>query len=89
MQLIKKISIGTIVAIFLALIRCLFEPFRLDSQNMEINFPIIKPFLIGGIISSFALLISGFFYLNKKYWISIITFVVFIVMMIITKTIFS
>lgn len=89
MQLIKKISIGTIVAFFLALIRCLFEPFRLDSQNIEINFPMIKPFLIGAIISSFALLISGFFYLNKKYWFSVITFIIFIALMITIKIILS
>ena len=87
MELNKKISIFLIVFIFIALIRCLFEPFRLHSQNIEMNFLTIKPFLIGAIISSISVFISGLFYMNQKYLLSIFISILCIVLMILVKII--
>ena len=65
----RKIAIIAIVIIFLALIRCVSEPFRLQYYSTKaLTFVDIKPFLIGSLITSLALLmmtILSFFGKNK------------------------
>jgi hypothetical protein len=54
----RKISIIAIIIIFLALIRCVSEPLRLQYYSTKaLTFADIKPFLIGALVASLALLI--------------------------------
>lgn len=53
----RNISIIAMVIIFLALIRCIAEPFRLQYYaSKTLTFTDIKPFLIGALVTSLSLL---------------------------------
>jgi hypothetical protein len=57
------------IVVFLALIRCIAEPFRLQYySSTSLTYHTIKPFLIGALISSVACLILVIlsFYSNYK-----------------------
>jgi len=64
-----KIAKAAIIIIFLALIRCISECFRLQHYSeIELNFTQLKPFLIASLISAITLLmmvIALFYHKNK------------------------
>jgi hypothetical protein len=58
-SLFAKISV---VVLFLALIRCISEPFRLEySLGLSLPFEQAKPYLLGGIVAAVSLLVMSFF----------------------------
>ncbi len=82
----RKISIIAIVIIFLALIRCVSEPFRLQYYSTKaLTFVDIKPFLIGSLVTSLALLIMTILSFFRKYKIINATCILTIVILLIIK----
>jgi hypothetical protein len=85
----RKISLIAIVIIFLALIRCVSEPFRLQYYSTKtLTFEDIKPFLIGALVTSLALLLMTIIFLYGKYKIIIGTCILTIVVLLIIKSIY-
>jgi hypothetical protein len=84
-----KVSTIAIVIIFLALIRCISEPFRLQYYATNVlTFTDIKPFLIGALVASLSLLLMTFFSFFGKYKIINITCILTIVVLLIIKRIY-
>lgn len=82
----RKISMIAIVIIFLALIRCVSEPFRLQYYSAKaLTFIDIKPFLIGSLVTGLALLIMTILSFFGKYRIINATCVLTIVVLLIIK----
>src|SRR5882762_8218186 len=85
----RKISIIAIVIIFLALIRCVSEPFRLQHYSAKaLTFVDIKPFLIGSLVTSLALLIMTMLSFFYKYKIINATCILTLVVLLIIKGIY-
>jgi prolipoprotein diacylglyceryltransferase len=85
----RKVSIISIFIIFLALIRCVTEPFRLQHYSVEsLTFVEIKPFLIGSLVTSLALLIMTILSFLGKYKIINATCILTIVVLLIIKRIY-
>ena len=85
----RKISIIAIVIIFLALIRCISEPFRLQYYSTKaLTFVDIKPFLIGSLVTSLALLLMIILSFLGKYRIVNATSILTIVVLLIIKVIY-
>jgi type IV secretory pathway VirB6-like protein len=83
---ISKIATGII---FLALIRCISEPFRLQYYSTTtLAFGDIKPFLIGSLVAALALFAMTVLFYFGKYKIIIITCVLTIVILLIIKKIY-
>jgi len=86
---IRKISIIAIAIIFLALIRCITEPFRLEYYSTKaLTFVDIKPFLIGSLVTSLALLIMTILSFFGQYKIINATCILTIVVLLIIKRIY-
>lgn len=86
----KKMSKVTTIIIFLALIRCLVEPFRLvHYASTSVSFTVIKPFLLGALISSIALLFMTILSYFKKYKIINGTCILTIILLFIVKWIYK
>src|SRR5258708_16645788 len=82
----RKISIIAIVIIFLALIRCVSEPFRLQYYSTKVlTFVDIKPFLIGSLVTSLALLIMTILSFFGKHKIINATYIFTFVVLYIIK----
>jgi hypothetical protein len=62
------------LAVFLGLIRSLFEPFRLQYYaSSPLSFEQIKPYLVGCLIAALGLLLmTGFFFYNRYRFILVI-----------------
>ena len=85
----RKISIVAIIIIFLALIRCVSEPFRLQYYSTKaLTFVDIKPFLTGALVTSLALLIMTILSFFGKYKIINATCILTIVVLLIIKCIY-
>src|SRR5450432_3259476 len=85
----RKISIIAIVIIFLALIRCVSEPFRLQYYSTKVlTFIDIKPFLIGSLVTSLTLLIMIILSFFGKYKIINATCILTIAALLIIKKIY-
>jgi len=85
----RKISLIAIVIIFLALIRCISEPFRLQYYSAKaLTFVDIKPFLIGALVTSLALLIMTMLLFFGRYKIITATSLLTIVALLILKGIY-
>jgi len=85
----RKISIIAIVVIFLALIRCVSEPFRLQYYSTKaLTLVDIKPFLVGSLVTSLALLIMTILSFFGKYKIINATCILTIVVLLIIKRIY-
>jgi len=85
----RKISMIAIIIIFLALIRCVSEPFRLQYYSAKaLTFVEIKPFLIGSLVTSLALLIMTILSFLGKYKVIIATCILTIVALLIVKGIY-
>lgn len=85
----RKISIVATIIIFLALVRCVSEPFRLQYYSTKaLTLVDIKPFLIGSLVTSLALLIMTILSFFNKFKFIIATCILTIVILIIIKRIY-
>lgn len=85
----KKLSKIATIIIFIALLRSLYEPFRLQtiSEN-SIGYAEEKPFLLASLLCAFGLLSMTILSYYRKYNIMIIISVLCIIGMLIIKKIF-
>jgi prolipoprotein diacylglyceryltransferase len=85
----RKTSIIATFIIFLALIRCISEPFRLQYYTAgSLTFADIKPFLLGALVTSLALLIMTILALFRKYKIINVACVLTVAALFIIKGIY-
>jgi len=85
----SKISRIATVIIFLALIRCVSEPFRLQYYSTTPpTLEEIKPFLIGALVTSIALLTMTIFSYYGKHRIVIAICILTVVILLIVKGIY-
>ena len=83
---ISKISTGII---FLALILCISEPFRLQYYSATpLIFSDIKPFLIGAMVTALALLIMTILFYFGKHRMILGTCILTIVILLIVKRLY-
>src|SRR4051812_46714222 len=82
----KLAQVATII-IFLALIRCISEPFRLQYfSSSALSFADIKPFLLGALVTAIALLVmTVLFYLDKYKMINAVCILIIAVLLIIKQ----
>lgn len=74
------------IIVFLALIRCLAEPFRLEYINSkDLSFTEIRIFLIGGLTAALSLLLMTFFSFYGKHKAILITGIITILILLIEK----
>jgi hypothetical protein len=85
----SRISKIATIIIFLALIRCISEPFRLQFYSTtSLTFGDIKPFLIGSLVAALGLIaMTVLFYLGRHRTI-IATCILTIVILLIVKMIY-
>lgn len=82
-KMIAKISTA---AIFLALIRCISEPFRLQYYATKtLTFGDIQPFLLGALVAALGLFVMTLLSYFGKYKLIIVTCVLIIVVLLIIK----
>jgi len=82
----RSVSKISTFIIFLALIRCISEPFRLQYYSATIlTFTEIKPFLIGSLVSASGLLIITILSYFERYKLIIATCLLIISILIIIK----
>jgi hypothetical protein len=85
----RKISKITTFIIFLALIRCISEPFRLQYYaETPLTFVEIKPFLIGAVVAVLGLLIMTILFYFNKYRMVIATCALTIIGLVIVKQVY-
>jgi len=85
----SKISKIAIVIIFLALIRCISEPFRLQYYSAtSLTFDVLKPFLIGSLVSALGLFAMTILFYFGRHRIVIVTCILTIVILLIVKKIY-
>jgi len=85
----KIAKIATII-IFLALIRCISEPFRLQHYGAtNLPFEEIKPFLIGALVASISLLTMTVLSFYRKHKIIIATCIMTVIVLLIVKKMYS
>lgn len=85
----SKISKITTVIIFLALIRSISEPFRLQYYSKTVlTYDEIKPFLIGSLVAATGLLAMTILFYFGKHKIIIATCILTIILMLIVKKIY-
>jgi len=67
----KQIAKGSILAVFLALIRCIGEFFRLRYvQKNALTIETVEPFMIGAMVCAVSLLLMNIFFVYSKFkWI--------------------
>lgn len=85
---IKISKIATII-IFIALVRTISEPFRLQYYStMSLGFEQIEPFLIGGLITSIGLLIMTILSYYGRHKLIILFAAIIIIAMLMVKYIY-
>lgn len=84
----KKLSKGAMLIVFLALIRCLFEPFRLHHLGHIEDFDTIKPFLLAALVSGILVLVMIIAFFYQKYKIVSVLAVICILILIIIKVVY-
>lgn len=85
----NKISKIATLIIFLALIRCICEPFRLQYYSPSIlTYTDIKPFLIGSLVAALALFVMTILFYFNRYTLLIATCVLTIIILLIVKKIY-
>jgi hypothetical protein len=81
-------KISTVI-IFLALIRCISEPFRLQYYSAtSLTFGDLKPFLIGSLIAALGLFAMTILFYFGRYKIIIATCVLTVVTLLMIKKIY-
>ncbi len=85
----NKVSKIATVIIFLALIRCICEPFRLQYYSSSIlTYTDIKPFLIGSLVATLGLFAMTILFYFGRHKIIIATCVLTIIILLIVKKIY-
>ena len=85
----SKISKIATAIIFLALIRTISEPFRLQYYSATtLTFSDIKPFLIGSLVAALALFVMTILFYFGRHRIIIATCILTIVILLIIKKIY-
>jgi hypothetical protein len=85
----NKVSKIATVIIFLALIRCICEPFRLQYYSSSIlTYTDIKPFLIGSLVAALGLFAMTILFYFGRHKIIIATCVLTIIILLIVKEIY-
>jgi hypothetical protein len=85
----RKVSLVAIAIIFLALIRCICEPFRLQYYSTAtLTFDEMKPFLIGSLVNALSLLAMTILSFYAKYKVIIAICILTIVVLLIIKWIY-
>src|SRR5271170_2974410 len=85
----NKISKIATVIIFLALIRCISEPFRLQYYSATtLNFIDIKPFLIGSLVAALGLFAITILFYFGRHRIIIAACILTIVILLVVKKIY-
>lgn len=85
MKKLKSISMISIFVIYLALIRCLIEPFRLNYVDAKVDFQILKPLLLGALTSGLFTLIMGIYFYKGRFKLVIVLSVVCIIFLLVIK----
>ena len=80
-----KLSVVAASIVFLALIRTIAEPFRLNYLRINFDYYTLKPLLAGALVASAALFIIALFSLYQKYSFIIITSIVTVILLMIIK----
>jgi hypothetical protein len=76
--------------VFLALIRCIYEPFRLEHYSTTVLiFAELKPFLIGALITATSLFVMTILSFFAKYKIMIAISILTIILLFVVKGIYS
>lgn len=83
--MIKTISKISILIVYLALVRCLIEPFRLYYINQNVNFQDLKPFLLGALTAALFTLIMGIAFYNSKFKLVISLSIACVILLLIIK----
>jgi hypothetical protein len=84
-----RIAKFSTVIIFLALIRCVSEPFRLQYYSTtEFTFGEIKPFLIGSLVAALGLFAMTVLFYFGRYKLIIVFCVLTIVILLIIKKLY-
>lgn len=85
----KKIAKIATIIIFLALIRCICEPFRLQYYSATIlMFSDIKPFLIGSLVTAIGIFAATILFYFGKYKIIIATCILTVIVLFLIKKIY-
>jgi hypothetical protein len=85
----NKVSKIATIIIFLALIRCICEPFRLQYYSSSIlTYTDIKPFLIGSLVATLGLFAMTILFYFGRHKIIIATCVLTIIILLIVKKIY-
>lgn len=86
---IRNLSKIATLVIFLALIRCISEPFRLEYfSTSQLSLSDIKPYLIGSLVASLGLLVMTILSYFSKYRMILAASILTIVILIIIKFIY-
>src|SRR5690349_439701 len=86
----RRISKICTLIIFLALIRCICEPFRLQYySSTELTFDTIKPFLMGSLVATLGLLVMTILFYYSKHKAIIATCLLTITALVIVKITYS
>jgi hypothetical protein len=85
----SKVSKIATVIIFMALLRCIFEPFRLQHYAASpLTYQDVKPFLLGSLVAAsglFAMTVLSYF---RKYKIIIAICILTVIILLILKKIY-
>jgi hypothetical protein len=85
----SKVSKIATIIIFLALIRCICEPFRLQYySNSNLTYSDIKPFLLGSLVAALGLLTMTVLSYFRKHKIIIATCILTVIVLLILKKIY-
>ena len=85
----SKVSKITTIIIFMALIRCICEPFRLQYYSTSnLTYSDIKPFLLGALVAALGLLTMTVLSYFGKHKIIVATCVLTIIILLILKKIY-
>ena len=77
------------VIIFLALLRTISEPFRIQYySDTKLTFDQVKPFLLGGLVTGIGLLVMTLLSFYGKHRMILVTFILTIMVMLIIKSIY-
>jgi hypothetical protein len=85
----SKISKFATIVIFLALIRSISEPFRLQYYSRTLlTYDEIKPFLIGSLIAAIGLLVMTILFYFGRHKIIIVTSILTIILLLLVKKVY-
>lgn len=77
------------MAIFLALIRCIAEPFRLQYYaTLPLSFEDAKPYLIGALVAAVTLFINFFLFIAGKYHAVIVICILGVVTLLVVRQVY-